>query len=60
MSATRTDDGGFAIDPAELFRAFQPERPSEHVRGTGRNGLDGIGRNGLQHLKRPTEMTFWR
>ncbi len=33
MSATRTDDGGFAIDPAELFRAFPPERPSEHSTG---------------------------
>jgi len=35
MSATRTDDGGFSIDPAELFRAFQPQRPSE--RPTGQN-----------------------
>ena len=26
LSATRTDDGGFAIDPAELFRAFPPPR----------------------------------
>ncbi len=33
MSATRTDDGGFAIDPAELFRAFPPQRPSEHSTG---------------------------
>jgi excisionase family DNA binding protein len=33
MSAPRTDDGGFAIDPAELFRAFQPQQPSEHVVG---------------------------
>ena len=33
LSATRTDDGGFAIDPAELFRAFAPERPSERVAG---------------------------
>jgi excisionase family DNA binding protein len=24
LSAPRTDDGGFAIDPAELFRAFPP------------------------------------
>jgi excisionase family DNA binding protein len=35
MSATRTDDGGLSIDPAELFRAFQPQRPSE--RPTGQN-----------------------
>jgi excisionase family DNA binding protein len=26
LSAARTDDGGFAIDPAELFRVFQPQR----------------------------------
>ena len=26
ICATRTDDGGFAIDPAELFRAFPPAR----------------------------------
>jgi hypothetical protein len=26
MNAARTDDGGFAIDPAELFRAFPPDR----------------------------------
>jgi len=35
MSATRTDDGGFAIDPAELFRAFPPERPRERFLGQG-------------------------
>ncbi len=33
MSASRTDDGGFAIDPAELFRAFPPERPLERFAG---------------------------
>ena len=32
MSVTRLDDGGFAIDPAELFRAFQPVRPSKGLR----------------------------
>jgi len=26
ISAARTDDGGFAIDPAELFRTFPPDR----------------------------------
>jgi hypothetical protein len=25
ISAARTDDGGFAIDPAELFRTFPPD-----------------------------------
>jgi excisionase family DNA binding protein len=33
LSATRTDDGGFAIDPAELFRAFPTERTSERAAG---------------------------
>jgi excisionase family DNA binding protein len=33
MSAARTDDGGFAIDPAELFRAFEPKRPEQHSEG---------------------------
>ena len=33
LSAARTDDGGFAIDPAELFRAFPPERPAERFAG---------------------------
>jgi hypothetical protein len=31
LSAQRTDDGGFAIDPAELFRVFETQRP-EHLR----------------------------
>ena len=39
MSATRTDDGGFAIDPAELFRAFPPERPSERLAGQDATAL---------------------
>jgi hypothetical protein len=29
LSAQRADDGGFAIDPAELFRVFETQRP-EH------------------------------
>jgi hypothetical protein len=29
MSVARTDDGGFAIDPAELFRAFPPGRTAK-------------------------------
>jgi hypothetical protein len=27
LSAQRTDDGGFAVDPAELFRVFETHRP---------------------------------
>ncbi len=33
LSADRTDGGGFAIDAAELFRAFPPERPAERLTG---------------------------
>jgi excisionase family DNA binding protein len=29
MSAARADDGGFAIDPAEPFRAFPPQRSEQ-------------------------------
>src|SRR3954452_15065078 len=41
MSAPRKDDGGYAIDPAELFRVFPPQ-------GTGvgqrdRSDLRGVG-----------------
>jgi hypothetical protein len=29
LSARRTDDGGFAIDPAELFRVFAAQEPEQ-------------------------------
>jgi len=29
LSAQRTDDGGFAIDPGELFRVFETQRPEQ-------------------------------
>jgi hypothetical protein len=29
LSAQRTDDGGFAIDPAELFRVFEAQGPEQ-------------------------------
>jgi hypothetical protein len=29
LRAQRTDDGGFAIDPAELLRVFESQRPNE-------------------------------
>ena len=29
--AQRKDDGGFKIDPAELSRVFEPQRPDERV-----------------------------
>jgi len=33
LGAQRTDDGGFAIDPDELFRVFEPQRPDERPTG---------------------------
>ena len=33
LLAQRTGDGGFAIDPAELFRVFEPQRPDERPMG---------------------------
>jgi hypothetical protein len=33
LPAQRTNDGGFAIDPAELFRVFEPRRPEQRPTG---------------------------
>ena len=33
LSAVRDDDRNFAIDPAELFRVFQPQRPADRATG---------------------------
>ncbi len=42
MSAPRTDDGGFAIDPAELFRVYPPKSAAERVaaHSKGQDALD--------------------
>jgi hypothetical protein len=41
LSATRTDDGGYAIDPAELFRVYPPKPAVDQDadRGVGQNAL---------------------
>ena len=40
LSATRTDDGGYNIEPAELFRVYPPEsRATRQVR----NAAHGVG-----------------
>ncbi len=41
LLAQRTEDGGFAVDPAELFRVFELQRPDEPSHGRGCNGLSG-------------------
>jgi hypothetical protein len=33
LPVQRTDDGGFAIDPAELFRVFERQRPEQRPTG---------------------------
>lgn len=33
LSAARTDDGGYAIDPAELFRVYQPRPQADPDQG---------------------------
>ena len=33
LLAQRTEDGGFAVDPAELFRVFELQRPDERPMG---------------------------
>jgi excisionase family DNA binding protein len=38
LSAARTDDGGFAIDPAELCRVFQPQPPVQRSEGQDATG----------------------
>jgi hypothetical protein len=33
LSASRTDDGGYAIDPSELFRVYPPDRTATRTAG---------------------------
>src|SRR5215208_5407666 len=42
LSATRTDDGGYSIDPAELFRVYPPKSVAsdrEADRSAGQNPI---------------------
>ena len=43
LSATRTDDGGYSIDPAELCRVYPPrseaDQSADHGAGQGATGL---------------------
>ncbi len=38
LPAHRTDDGGFAIDPTELFRVFESQRPEQ--RRASQDGME--------------------
>src|SRR4051794_3502618 len=43
MSAGRTEDGGFEIDPSELFRVFEPRTSAEPVaKGPMRQDASGL------------------
>src|SRR3954453_22868687 len=42
MSAPRKDDGGYAVDPAELFRMFEP-RPAGQMDEAGPGGMGQAG-----------------
>ena len=33
LSATRTDEGGYSIDPAELFRVYPPKSVASYEHG---------------------------
>jgi hypothetical protein len=45
LLARRTDDGGLAIDPAQLFRVFEPQRPKERpMEQDGTASLEALGR----------------
>ena len=46
LSATRQDNGGYAIDPAELFRVFAPASKATTPLGlAGNTALDGGAEN---------------
>src|SRR4051794_10084605 len=40
LSAPRKDDGGYAIDPAELFRVYEPKGLQGHVDAPGTRSED--------------------
>jgi hypothetical protein len=45
LAAKETEDGGFAIDPAELFDVFEPQRPDQPAEGQDTTAsLNALGR----------------
>ncbi len=55
LSATRTDDGGYSINPAELFRVYPPKSPAV---ATDQCTEDGTGQNATASAT--TELTDLR
>jgi len=42
LSAARTDDGGYAIDPSELFRVYPPDRTVARAAGQDAPAADPV------------------
>lgn len=52
LSGTRTEDGGYAIDPAELFRVYPPDVAAQRC---ARQGLGRGPANGAADVSASTE-----
>ncbi len=50
LPAQRKDDGGFEIDPAELSRVFEPQRPDERPMGRAQRPLRRLRRRSTMGL----------
>ena len=56
LSAERTDDGGFAIDPAELFRVFETQRPEQPaIEQDAGAATEALGQSGTSATPEPAE-----
>jgi hypothetical protein len=59
LSATRTDDGGYSIDPAELFRVYPPKSVAadpEADRSAGHNAIALAPVNSTEMLVRHAQL----
>jgi hypothetical protein len=59
LSATRTDDGGYSIDPAELFRVYPPKSVAsdpEADRSAGQNAIALATVNSTEMLVRHAQL----
>src|SRR3954447_15625740 len=59
LSATRTDEGGYAIDPAELFRVYPPKAVAsdpEADRSAGQNAIAIAPINSTKMLVRQAQL----
>ncbi len=59
LSATRTDDGGYSIDPAELFRVYPPKSvaaDAEADRSKGQNATAISPANSTEMLVRQAQL----